>query len=55
MLSTLLPLTALLGHAMAVTQPLNTTIIGQYGHSPAVLPSRMYSLSYATDMKLTSG
>lgn len=27
--------------AFSYVQPLNTTILGPYGHSPAVLPSRM--------------
>lgn len=30
------------GDAFSYVQPLNTTILGPYGHSPAVLPSRMY-------------
>lgn len=29
------------GDAFSYVQPLNTTILGPYGHSPAVLPSRM--------------
>jgi beta-glucosidase len=29
-------------------QPLNTTILGQYGHSPAVYPSRMCGLHTMT-------
>lgn len=28
--------------AFSYVQPKNTTILGPYGHSPAVLPSRMY-------------
>jgi beta-glucosidase len=28
--------------AFSYVQPENTTILGPYGHSPAVLPSRMY-------------
>lgn len=28
--------------AFSYVQPLNTTILGQYGHSPEVLPSREY-------------
>lgn len=30
------------GTAFSYVQPLNTTILGPYGHSPAVLPSRMF-------------
>jgi beta-glucosidase len=40
MLSSILKLAALVGTASAVVQPLNTTILGQYGHSPPVYPSR---------------
>jgi beta-glucosidase len=28
--------------AFSYVQPENTTILGPYGHSPAVLPSRMF-------------
>lgn len=28
--------------AFSYVQPRNTTILGQYGHSPAVLPSRTF-------------
>ena len=28
--------------AFSYVQPLNTTILGPYGHSPAVLPSRTF-------------
>jgi beta-glucosidase len=41
MLSSFLPLAALLAPTLAVVQPLNTTILGPYGHSPPVYPSRM--------------
>lgn len=30
--------------AFSYVQPKNTTILGPYGHSPAVLPSRMFLL-----------
>ncbi|KAL2075129.1 hypothetical protein VTL71DRAFT_71 [Oculimacula yallundae] len=39
MLYSFLSAAALLAPALAVVQPLNTTILGQYGHSPAVYPS----------------
>ncbi|KAK0123706.1 hypothetical protein ONS95_008716 [Cadophora gregata] len=39
MLCSFLSAAALLAPALAVVQPLNTTILGQYGHSPAVYPS----------------
>lgn len=53
MLSALLPITVLLGHTLAVTQPLNTPIIGQYGYSPAVLPSRMCRMFSSSTFILT--
>ena len=31
--------------AFSYVQPLNTTILGAYGHSPSVMPSRTFSLS----------
>jgi beta-glucosidase len=31
--------------AFSYVQPLNTTILGEYGHSPAVYPSRKFSIS----------
>lgn len=33
-------------------QPLNTTILGQYGHSPAVYPSRMWPSQSVGDVVL---
>ncbi|TVY81023.1 putative beta-glucosidase G [Lachnellula suecica] len=39
MLSSLLPIAALVVPAFAVVQPSNTTILGQYGHVPPVYPS----------------
>ncbi|TVY32112.1 putative beta-glucosidase G [Lachnellula subtilissima] len=39
MFSSLLPLAALVAPAFAVVQPLNTTILGQYGNVPPVYPS----------------
>ncbi|MAD83848.1 MAG: hypothetical protein CL912_12875 [Deltaproteobacteria bacterium] len=49
MLYSFLSAAALLAPALAVVQPLNTTILGQYGHSPAVYPSRMFSESRLTN------
>ncbi|KAI9052184.1 hypothetical protein LZ554_003544 [Drepanopeziza brunnea f. sp. 'monogermtubi'] len=37
--SFLITAAAILAPALAVVQPLNTTILGRYGHSPAVYPS----------------
>lgn len=35
------------GESFSYIQPLNTTILGEYGHSPAVYPSRkLYLLCY---------
>lgn len=42
MLSSFLPIAALLAPALAIVEPLNTTILGPYGHVPPVYPSRMY-------------
>lgn len=42
MLSSLLPLTALLAPALAIVEPLNTTILGPYGFVPPVYPSRKF-------------
>ena len=36
--------------AFEYVQPLNTTILGPYGHSPAVLPSRTYCLLETTHL-----
>ena len=40
MLSSLLSLAALLTPAIAIVEPLNTTILGPYGFVPPVYPSR---------------
>ena len=40
MLSSLLAAAALLSPALAIVEPLNTTILGPYGFVPPVYPSR---------------
>jgi beta-glucosidase len=42
MLSSLLPIAALLAPVLAITEPLNTTILGPYGNVPPVYPSRKF-------------
>jgi hypothetical protein len=42
MLSSILPLAALVASASAIVEPLNTTILGPYGFVPPVYPSRMF-------------
>jgi beta-glucosidase len=42
MLSSLLPLAALLAPAFGIVEPLNTTILGPYGFAPPVYPSRKF-------------
>jgi len=39
--------------AFSWVQPLNTTILTQYGSSPPVYPSRESSVPYHTHMRLT--
>ena len=50
MLSSLLAAAALLSPALAIVEPLNTTILGPYGFVPPVYPSRestsLYSIIY---------
>lgn len=41
-------------NAFSYIQPRNTTILGPYGHSPAVLPSRMYSHQVYAGTPLTN-
>lgn len=41
MISSLLSVAALLSPALAILEPLNTTILGPYGNVPPVYPSRM--------------
>jgi hypothetical protein len=42
MLSSLLAAAALLSPALAIVEPLNTTILGPYGNVPPVYPSREF-------------
>lgn len=53
MLSSLLSVAALLGPALAVVQPLNTTILGPYGHVPPVYPSRVCFQFHCNRLQLT--
>jgi beta-glucosidase len=39
--------------AFNYVQPRNTTILGQYGHSPAVLPSRTFLIRLKSYMTVT--
>ena len=53
MISSLLSVAALFVPALAVVQPANTTILGAYGHSPPVYPSRMFlSIFFQTNFNI---